>query len=430
MKKTLLLFVMFLLAFSLNAQQILKKSSLTDPSIFNSVKSAKMSTTVLRINNSLTENWLVTSTWENNTKTEFTYGTNSEVETTSIWNKITLAWDLTAKTETTFDANGKILLMINYTRSGATWTNSSKMEYAYNAGGYPTQEISWTWNGTTWFGILRSDVTYDVGNKQTLETIYSYNALTSSWDLHGKVELLYTSGQHTQDLSYNYVLVPTPGYEITQKIDFTYNGSGQMLTETSYDWDKTLPVPAWVETDKTEYGYDGAGNTNLMVFYNWDAAWVPLTKYEIVYDVNKRPTLMTNSMWDGAAWVPFTKSETSYTTNQSVSLNYSWNVITSLWDLKTRKTDNYSDVTALERHNNDSGIKIYPNPARDYIVIESAGSAGNSLVQIYDLQGRKVTEKLQSGQRQVIPTANLKTGIYLYKINVNGKVTTGKLFIE
>lgn len=435
MKKTLLFFALIFVAFSLTGQQNLRKSASSGIIKQNTAKSATIATPALRLANSLTENWLVTSVWENNTKTEFTYGTNSEVATTSVWNKNTIAWDLSTKTEYTYDVNGNTTLILNFSRNAGSWISTSKTEMAYDASG---NEILYTysmWNGVSFTGFSKVEYFYDAGNNPTSEISYSYNAGTTLWNRAGKTEYTYTAGKNTQDLSYTWDLtLPTPAWVLSAKSDYTYNGSGKLTLEVDWDMDNTLPIPDWVYATKTEIGYDGTGNMNISTFYDWDKtlpvpAWVASLKSDYVYDVNKNLTQYTLSMWDGAAWMGYTKSESTYSTNQSVTLSYNWNALTSLWDLKTRTTYNYTDITALEKPA-ENGIKIYPNPARDYIVIESDGGSGTATVQIFDLQGRKVADAKQSAERQIIPTAGMKKGLYLYRINAGGKVLTGKLMVE
>jgi hypothetical protein len=431
MKKSLLLISLILVVFSVSGQQNLKRASAAGLIKQNSGKSATMATTALRITNSLTEDWLVTSVWENSSKTEFTYGTNTETETTSVWdNSTTGVWVLNNKTEYTYDANGNTTLKqtYSYNKALSQWNNSTKTESVYDISNNVIQQIYWMWLGSDWFGLSKNDFTYNAENKPTSDIAYAYNAGTSLWDKKTKTEYLYTVGINTQDLFYKWDLtLPTPDWAISGKTDYLYNGSGKLTTRTTYNWDITLPIPDWVEKDKTEIGYDIAGNQNIIASYTWDAAWYPSIKTEFVFDVNKYVTMITTSLGDALNWVFYSRSEIIYTTNQSVTTTSSWNTGTSLWEVKSRTTDTYSDVTAVEKHTVD-GIKVYPNSAG--IIIENTEGSGRSTVQIFDLQGRKVLDQKLSGERQVIPAGDYKKGLYIYRITVNGTVTSGKLVIK
>lgn len=432
MKKSLLLITFILVVYSVSGQQVPRKALATDLLKQKTGTAVTNATAALRLSNSLTEDWLPTSVWQNNSKTEFTYGTNSEVETTSRWNTSTLVWDLFSKSEYTFDANGNTTLILDYSRAGSLWINSSKTEMSYDANGNEIQYTRSTWNGADWLGQSKVEYTYDTGNNLILEVSSTY---TSSWVKISKTEHLYTGGKNTQDLSYTSdVSLPSPVWVNNQKTDYVYNGGGNVILETNWNWDITLPIPDWVYSDKTEIVYDGAGNMNILTLYDWDKTlpipdWVASIKAEYIFDVNKNITQYTLFMWADPAWVGYSKSEITYTTNKSVTLTYSWNMLTSLWDVKKRFTDNYSDVTAVEKHN-ENGIKVYPNSAGGNIIIENSEVSGRSTVQIFDLSGRKVLDQKLSGGREVVSTDGFKNGIYLYRITVNGKSASGKLMIK
>jgi len=435
MKKSLLLFVLIFVAYSLTGRENPRKSVSSDLIKQNTVKSAMMTIPALRLANSLTENWLETSEWENSTKTELTYSPNLKVATKSNWNTTNSVWDLSFKSETTLDANGRTTLQLNYSRAGGVWINSSKVEMAYNASGDLIQYAYWTWIGSAWVGFMKLELTYDASHNLISDLGYDYNLVTSSWEVSDKTDYIYTGGNNTQDLSYTWdKTLSTPAWVNSYKSDYTYNGSNKMTVEIDWVWDKTLAVPGWVYESKSEWGYDAAGNMNLEITYDWNKllsvpAWEGSMKTDYVYDANKNITSITVSMWDGVDWIFSTKSESTYTTNQTVTLISDWNELSVMWDLKARTTDNYSDATAIEKHA-EKGIKLYPNPARDYFVIESESGPETATIQIFNLQGRKVLEQKQSAERQIIQSAGLKKGLYLYRINVNGKVTSGKLLIE
>ena len=89
------------------------------------------------------------------------------------------------------------------------------------------------------------------------------------------------------------------------------------------------------------------------------------------------------------------------------------------------------DITGLV-----SGVTVYPNPATSVanFSINLVQSASVS-VSIFDVTGRLVaTEekgKLNAGANTVMfNTSNLSEGMYMYRVNVEGEVKTGKLYIS
>lgn len=80
------------------------------------------------------------------------------------------------------------------------------------------------------------------------------------------------------------------------------------------------------------------------------------------------------------------------------------------------------------------GVSIYPNPAKDELIIDftSVGSSLSIEILIYDMQGKKVSTINKNGNTiEKVNTSNFEKGIYLMKIsNDNGEERTHKLVIN
>ncbi len=63
---------------------------------------------------------------------------------------------------------------------------------------------------------------------------------------------------------------------------------------------------------------------------------------------------------------------------------------------------------------NDRGVQIYPNPARDHIVISTADNTQIRTITIYDSSGKKVMKVSNTSE---IDISGLKTGMYLCEID-------------
>ena len=64
--------------------------------------------------------------------------------------------------------------------------------------------------------------------------------------------------------------------------------------------------------------------------------------------------------------------------------------------------------------NNDSGVQIYPNPAKDHIVISTADNTQIRTITIYDSLGKKVMKVSNTSE---IDISGLKIGMYLCEID-------------
>lgn len=80
-------------------------------------------------------------------------------------------------------------------------------------------------------------------------------------------------------------------------------------------------------------------------------------------------------------------------------------------------------------HDLDDAMRVWPNPARDYLSIEGEGLLR---AELFDVSGRMVVaESLQSGSRFTMSVSSLPAGLYILKAYaVNGLLHTHKVVIE
>lgn len=95
--------------------------------------------------------------------------------------------------------------------------------------------------------------------------------------------------------------------------------------------------------------------------------------------------------------------------------------------IKTDKTGNTSNVGIFEKLTRDV-IRVYPNPAIDRVVFESLEPL-YGIISIIDMSGRKIASLRATGLKTEWHTAGLKPGMYFYKIENKGDISTGKLII-
>lgn len=79
------------------------------------------------------------------------------------------------------------------------------------------------------------------------------------------------------------------------------------------------------------------------------------------------------------------------------------------------------------------GIKVYPNPTRDYIIIENAvGIRNESSLAVWGISGQLIQEvKLTPGKQTAqMEVGNLKPGIYLISIRNGEKTFSQKIIIQ
>ncbi len=78
--------------------------------------------------------------------------------------------------------------------------------------------------------------------------------------------------------------------------------------------------------------------------------------------------------------------------------------------------------------NEIEGLKVYPNPAKEYLTIESS-KAKISSVELYNVLGAKVLSS-KSLTNNRLNVSGVSKGIYMLKINAEGASSTRKIVIE
>ncbi|MCK5464337.1 MAG: T9SS type A sorting domain-containing protein [Bacteroidales bacterium] len=124
------------------------------------------------------------------------------------------------------------------------------------------------------------------------------------------------------------------------------------------------------------------------------------------------------------------KYETVVTDSVKQVVTYDWDESTSKWNLSIRLTFYYSDPGVTSIHNVSSAeLKVYPNPATEFVVFDGIESSGSAYVELFDIQGKIVLSQTIDHNQKVY-VQQLYQGLYLYKYSMNGKTYTGKLIIK
>lgn len=82
---------------------------------------------------------------------------------------------------------------------------------------------------------------------------------------------------------------------------------------------------------------------------------------------------------------------------------------------------------ASVKENNIEGLNIYPNPATNIVNVTSANPFAEKHVQLFDMVGKKVIDVKTTS---TINIETLNKGIYVIKINEEGKTATRKLVVK
>lgn len=82
------------------------------------------------------------------------------------------------------------------------------------------------------------------------------------------------------------------------------------------------------------------------------------------------------------------------------------------------------NVPEIEKNN----LTVYPNPATNKFTVD-LGNDEKANIQLFNLVGQQVYNETITGSAQV-NVSNLHSGVYMLKVNQNGKVTTTKVVVK
>jgi hypothetical protein len=137
--------------------------------------------------------------------------------------------------------------------------------------------------------------------------------------------------------------------------------------------------------------------------------------------------VVLNNAWSkGVYYVKVYGANNQYDNTQCYDLDISTSSTAfSRWSKYDHEVD-FIDGTAQE-------MSIYPNPARERIMIEAPFEAmEKARVTIYDMMGRRITEStvaIEASQPISYDVSNLESGMYLLSVEENGEVYSKKFIV-
>jgi hypothetical protein len=101
------------------------------------------------------------------------------------------------------------------------------------------------------------------------------------------------------------------------------------------------------------------------------------------------------------------------------------------YDAWVFELDTLDTTDIIENLNIKNAVRVYPNPAKEYVVFECPLlQAGGNVVLITDVFGRQVAEVELRGGKTVWDCREIKAGVYFYSANSGNVRRSGKVVIQ
>ena len=106
-----------------------------------------------------------------------------------------------------------------------------------------------------------------------------------------------------------------------------------------------------------------------------------------------------------------------------------WTATNEAWRFIPDSACGYT--TGIKANNQQTTVKVYPNPATNFIQVSLAGNGENTSIEIYNTIGECVRRQTATSSNCQINVADLSNGVYILNVKDNaGSVITKKLVIN
>lgn len=266
---------------------------------------------------------------------------------------------------------------------------------------------------------------FNTDNTEYTRTYYTKDSLTGTY-------YPYTETKYQLNSNFNIIGVENFDFVGNYGIDkYTYEIKDTLYIEIKYQWD--YDNSEWILKEKNEFVTNTKGYYTYNAYYSWNnnkAEWygINLKTYHFLSNDETLKTY-TEYIWDynTSSWL-VDADQTQHFDNDGdlIKINYrEYYPDFSRWEALKVEIFYYDEIITSTDFNNDASLDIYPNPAKEFIQINS-----NFLPQtvvVYNLDGKI---EIQVSNSNKINIAQLPAGIYFIQAISNNQISTSKFIKE
>ena len=399
----------------------------------------------------------ITGDWVEEGQYVYSYDSRENMKLLTGYKKdqITEDWVFNYKEEYDYDLNRNVISEAKYNRNSEAeeWVGRDKWEYAYDSNGNMTFTGDYIWDNEAkkWVSNWKYEYTCDTNKNITLDSSYVWWVEISKWVLRYKTEYSYNAKEEvTLRCRYEWDQENSK-WDYYYKDECYYDAQGNMTSEVDFNWNED--AGDWFFWYKYTSSFDTYGNIISDTGYKWNIGkgWVESFNEEYTYDANGNMTSSFNKDWDEGVLGEQSKDKITYNLNYGLSdlllppnlefFEFNWTknmpveyvysaFEAGVWFESKKRTYYYTELELTGTSKiSEKGIKVFPNPASEFIVFDIDINSSTATVEMFDIQGKKVLSRNLSDSKQV-PIHHLAKGLYLYRLNANGKLYNGKIVVE
>lgn len=308
--------------------------------------------------------------------------------------------------------NGNSVVRELYNRDNVNnlWKPSTMDTITYDTDGNMLRDFSQVWVSNAWVAYGLTTATYNTNNDILSLLTLQYNSSLNVWDSVTKIHKVYsgkkTDTSITQDVFttgwlypsltlgdhvsatksiYLFLTKTANGWDSISRNYATYDNNGYPIADSFVS--KSQQSGTWAVSSANHHTYDSNGDMIETIRMTYDASLGKL--------VNSSKTISTYNNFRQRTSVTFLR----------------WDKVTSQWQpgFGGAKNNYYYETytTGIAGVSTAKAVRLYPNPASNYIIVEGAGQAP---YRIMNLAGQTVRTGVTS---DMIHINDLAAGQYL-----------------
>ncbi len=369
----------------------------------------------------------------------------------------------------TYNASGQVIEMLSqqYDTASSQFVNQDKEIYTYAQTTDPKPNLvniyQWDTANATWIDDKRGTITYnsnfqftdiiieakDISNNTWVNSFHyirNYDAnfrllehLMQQWQSNAWVNVRKKSVSYTSMANYDEIVIENFNWDsvnsswaINDKHIEHVDSNNNILQEEYYYWDSLNSQ--LFGSNKLVYNY----NTNDIEvdYYMWDSQtqnWSSdiLSKYVFNYDMSVPKSDLILPYYLTPSGLPTdTLFETGIPAFDGLNHKllskefFSRATASDPWSPVFKKIYNYTDTSVSIEDHRQITAKVYPNPFSDHIRFEVASDTYS--LNLFDLNGRLLFAA-DLNANESVNLSFLNKGIYIYKVQTNQGVASGKI---
>lgn len=348
---------------------------------------------------SLTQLWDdVGNKWENYEKGTYTYTTNPTLASSVLyqsWQTSNSSWVNSRLYNYTYDAKGNNTIIVTKEWKAGAWANSYQNTYTYNSNNLITTFLQEIWDATTsnWVNFNLINYAYTAFNKPFLDSGQKWNKPTASWINNYKSLYAYNANNFLVLWNYNTWDTTTLNYLQSQQYQYINNAAGNALETLTLNFNGSN----WDTLYNDVNHYNGCIlPVNLISFTaikdkdNVSLNWQTGSEINVSHFNIQRST--NGSDFESIGQIKATnQSGNNYNINDPLPIYQSTrNYYYRLEIVDKDGTKTYSETKQINFSKQEFSVKVFPNPATEYINI-----IGSNIKQITitDLSGRQFLQR-------------------------------------